>query len=67
MALTETQPSYDGRKEEPVNLPVKLPVVLNNKLLGIVTAADMVAAEPKMMEQLGELTIFAKKQKRIAG
>ncbi|MDJ0523307.1 MAG: DNA topoisomerase IV subunit A, partial [Planctomycetota bacterium] len=26
--LTETQPSYDGRKKEPVQLPVKLPVVL---------------------------------------
>ncbi len=26
--LTETQPSYDGRKDEPVFLPVKLPVVL---------------------------------------
>ena len=26
--LTETQPSYDGRKEEPVVLPAKIPVVL---------------------------------------
>jgi topoisomerase-4 subunit A len=26
--LTEYQPSYDGRKQEPVYLPVKLPVVL---------------------------------------
>jgi topoisomerase-4 subunit A len=26
--LTETRPSYDGRKEEPVFLPAKLPVVL---------------------------------------
>ncbi len=30
--LTEYQPSYDGRKQEPVFLPVKLPVVL---MLGI--------------------------------
>ena len=30
--LTETRPSYDGRREEPVFLPAKLPVVL---LLGI--------------------------------
>jgi len=30
--LTETQPSYDGRQQEPVFLPAKLPVVL---LLGI--------------------------------
>ncbi len=27
-ALTEYQPSYDGRKQEPLSLPVKLPVVL---------------------------------------
>ena len=45
----------------------KLPVVENKKLLGIVTAKDMIAAEPKMMEQLGELLIFARKQKKIAG
>ena len=45
----------------------KLPVVENKDLLGIVTAQDMIAAEPKMIEQLGELIIFAKKQKRIAG
>ncbi len=45
----------------------KLPVVENKDLLGIVTAQDMIAAEPKMMEQLGELLIFARKQKRVAG
>ncbi len=26
--LTEYRPSYDGRKEEPISLPVKLPVIL---------------------------------------
>ncbi|UCD03293.1 MAG: CBS domain-containing protein [Candidatus Aenigmatarchaeota archaeon] len=45
----------------------KLPVVENKNLLGIITAQDMIAAEPKMIEQLGELIIFAKKQKRVAG
>jgi len=45
----------------------KLPVVDNKKLLGIITATDMVAAEPKMMEHLGELILFAKKPQRIAG
>ncbi len=45
----------------------KLPVVDNKKLMGIVTAKDVIAAEPKMMEQLGELFLFAKKQKRMAG
>ena len=45
----------------------KLPVVGGKKLLGIITATDMVAAEPKMMEHLGELLLFAKKPQRIAG
>lgn len=45
----------------------KLPIVHDNKLLGIVTATDMVAAEPKMMEHLGELILYAKKPQRIAG
>jgi CBS domain-containing protein len=45
----------------------KLPVVGNKRLLGIITATDMVAAEPKMMEHLGELILFAKKPQRIAG
>lgn len=45
----------------------KLPVVDNHKLLGIVTASEMVAAEPKMIEQLGELLLMAKKQKSVAG
>jgi CBS domain-containing protein len=45
----------------------KLPVVVDHKLLGIVTASDIVAAEPRMMEQLGELVILAKKQKSVAG
>jgi CBS domain-containing protein len=45
----------------------KLPVVDGNNLLGIVTATDMIAAEPKMMEHLGELILLARKQKRIAG
>jgi CBS domain-containing protein len=45
----------------------ELPVVDDHKLLGIVTAHEVVAAEPKMMEQLGELLIMAKKQKSVAG
>jgi CBS domain-containing protein len=45
----------------------KLPVVEGKKLLGIVTATDMIAAEPKMMENLGELVLLARKQKKIAG
>jgi len=45
----------------------KLPVVEDKRLVGMVTAEGMVAAEPKMMKQLGELLLFAKKPQRIAG
>lgn len=34
-ALTETVPSYDGRKQEPVRLPVKIPLVLMHGIDGI--------------------------------
>ncbi len=45
----------------------KLPIVEGNRLLGMVTAGEMVAAEPKMIEKLGELVLLARKQKKIAG
>lgn len=45
----------------------KLPVIEEEKIIGIITASDIVAAEPKMMEHLGELLLFAKKPQRIAG
>jgi CBS domain-containing protein len=45
----------------------KLPVVDSKRLVGILTATDIVAAEPKLMERLGELILFAKKPQRIAG
>lgn len=44
----------------------KLPVIKGNQLVGIVTAWDLCAAEPKLMEQIGELTLIQKK-KAIAG
>ena len=40
----------------------KLPIVESNKLIGIITAMDLVAAEPKIMNSIGELFLFAKKQ-----
>jgi len=44
----------------------KLPVLENKKLVGIVTAYDVCAAEPKMMEQIGALMLTTKK-KIVAG
>jgi len=45
----------------------KLPVVEDKKLLGIVTAEDMIASEPKMMKHLSELVLFARKPQKMAG
>jgi CBS domain-containing protein len=45
----------------------KLPVVSNNKLIGILTATDIITAEPRMLKQLGTLMLFAKPKKPVAG
>jgi CBS domain-containing protein len=45
----------------------KLPIVENNVLIGVVTAMDVIAAEPKLIEQISELIITAGKQKPVAG
>lgn len=45
----------------------KLPIVENNVLIGVVTAMDVIAAEPKLIEQISELILTAGKQKPVAG
>jgi len=45
----------------------KLPVIDNDTLLGIVTASDIIASHPKIMEKIGALVLLAKKEKPIAG
>ncbi len=45
----------------------KLPVVEKNVLIGVVTAMDVIAAEPKMIEHISELILTAGKQKPVAG
>lgn len=45
----------------------KLPIVENNVLIGVVTAMDIMAAEPKLIEQISELVLSAGKQKPVAG
>lgn len=45
----------------------KLPIVLNNVLIGVVTAMEIVAAEPKLMEEIGSLILLSKKSKPVAG
>ena len=45
----------------------KLPIVMNNVLIGVVTAMEIVAAEPKLMEEISSLVLLSKKQKPVAG
>jgi len=45
----------------------KLPVVEDDSLIGIVTATDIVASQPKLMEQLSRLLLIPGKRKKIAG
>lgn len=47
----------------------RLPVVENNVLIGVVTAMEIIAAEPKLIEQVSELFLAAKKEQKssVAG
>ncbi|MEM5872100.1 MAG: CBS domain-containing protein [Candidatus Aenigmatarchaeota archaeon] len=45
----------------------RLPVVENNVLVGVVTAMELLAAEPKLVEQIAELFLTSGKQKSVAG
>lgn len=46
----------------------RLPVIENNVLIGVVTATEIMAAEPKLVEQITELFMATKKnQKSVAG
>ena len=45
----------------------KLPVMKGKQIVGIITATDICAAEPKIIEQIGALMLFPKEKKNIAG
>ena len=46
----------------------KLPVLHEKSLVGIITATDIVNAQPKMIEQLSKLFVFSdKKKSAVAG
>jgi CBS domain-containing protein len=45
----------------------RLPVVYEDQLVGIVSAIDIVAAEPKLMEQIAKIMLFPVKNKPAAG
>jgi topoisomerase-4 subunit A len=63
--LTEYQPSYDGRKQEPVFLPVKLPVVLMLGTEGIAVGMSTKIL-PHNFRELLEAQIHLLRQEPIA-
>ena len=44
----------------------KLPVLEEGKLIGIITATDLISVQPKMIEALAKIMLFAEK-KAVAG
>ena len=44
----------------------KLPVLEKDKLVGIITATDLISVQPKMIETLANLLLFEEK-KSVAG
>jgi CBS domain-containing protein len=45
----------------------KVPIVMSNILIGVVTATELIAAEPKLLEEIGTLFMMPKKGKPLAG
>lgn len=45
----------------------KLPVVLGNKVIGILTVSDLCAIQPKFVEKLSALFLFPRERKTVAG
>jgi len=45
----------------------KLPVLEKDNLIGIITAMDIVAAQPKLLEQISELFLMPGSKKAVAG
>ncbi|RLJ09952.1 MAG: CBS domain-containing protein [Candidatus Aenigmatarchaeota archaeon] len=67
LVVIEPDASVEEAAEAMINHKVKkLPVVLANQLLGIVTAMDIVRSQPKLIEQIGKL-IFLPQKRLTAG
>jgi CBS domain-containing protein len=61
---TSIEDAADAMTERKVK---RLPVVFKNQLIGILSAVDIVAAQPKMMEQIAKLVLLPTKKKIAAG
>ena len=68
LVFTEPETDIDEAAQTMVDNEIKkLPVVYQNRLIGMVTAMDIVTAEPKITEQISTLVTFVKKKKMVAG
>jgi len=45
----------------------KLPVLDDNKLVGIVTATDLISFQPKLIDALAKMLLFREDQTKVAG
>jgi len=45
----------------------KLPVLDNHKLVGIVTATDLISFQPKLIDALAKMLLFREDQTKVAG
>ena len=61
---TELEDAADAMTERKVK---RLPVIYKNQLIGIVSAVDIVAAEPRLMEQIAKIVLLPVKKKLSAG
>lgn len=61
---TEIEDAANAMTERKVK---RLPVIYRNQLVGIVSAVDIVAAQPKLMEQIAKIVLFPAKKKLAAG
>ena len=61
---TELEDAADAMTERKVK---RLPVIYKNQLVGIVSAVDIVAAEPRLMEQIAKIVLLPVKKKLSAG
>jgi CBS domain-containing protein len=61
---TEIEDAADAMTERKVK---RLPVIYKNQLIGIVSSVDIVAAEPRLMEQIAKLVLLPVKKKLSAG
>jgi CBS domain-containing protein len=61
---TSIEDAADAMTERKVK---RLPVVYKNQIVGVLSAVDIVAAQPKMMEQIAKLVLLPVKKKIAAG